>query len=149
MRTAGSLDRFRVAQERDGTYARALAELRQGRKQTHWMWFVFPQLAGLGHSATAQAFAIGSLQEARDYLGDPLLGARLRECAAVIAAAQPASAGELLGDVDALKLRSSMTLFALAATDPQPFQAVLARYFEGEPDPRTLELLEPGAEGGT
>jgi uncharacterized protein (DUF1810 family) len=144
-----SLDRFLVAQERDGTYDRALAELRQGRKRTHWMWFVFPQLAGLGHSATAQAFAIGSLAEARDYLRDPVLGARLRECADVIAACHGASAREILGEVDAMKLRSSMTLFARAAEDPEPFEAVLARHFAGEPDPRTLELLGRAAAAGS
>jgi uncharacterized protein (DUF1810 family) len=145
---AGSLSRFLVAQERDGTYDRALAELRQGRKRTHWMWFVFPQLAGLGQSATARTFAISSLQEARDYLHDPVLGARLRQCADVVAASQGATASEILGDLDAMKLRSSMTLFARAAEDPEPFQAVLARYFAGQPDPRTLELLGRGAAAG-
>jgi uncharacterized protein (DUF1810 family) len=143
-----SLDRFVVAQERDRTYERALAELREGRKRTHWMWFVFPQLAGLGQSATARAFAIGSLAEAADYLREPLLGARLRECADAIAAHEGASASEILGVLDAMKLRSSMTLFALAAEDPTPFEAVLARYFAGELDPVTLELLGRGTAAG-
>jgi uncharacterized protein (DUF1810 family) len=136
-----------VAQDSASTYEHALQELREGRKRTHWMWFVFPQLAGLGSSLTAREFAIGSLQEARDYARDSVLGARLRDCAAVLAAHADVSAGEVLGEVDAMKLRSSMTLFALAADDPAPFQAVLARYFEDAPDPRTLALLAGDADG--
>jgi uncharacterized protein (DUF1810 family) len=135
------LHRFVAAQDREGTYERALDELERGRKRTHWMWFVFPQLAGLGRSATAREFAIETLEEARDYLRDPVLGPRLRACAAALSARPDQAASEILGDVDALKLRSSMTLFALAADDPAPFEAVLARYFDGIPDPRTLELL--------
>jgi uncharacterized protein (DUF1810 family) len=135
------LHRFVAAQDREGTYERALDELERGRKRTHWMWFVFPQLAGLGRSATAREFAIETLEEARDYLRDPVLGPRLRACAAALSARPDHAASEILGDVDALKLRSSMTLFALAADDPAPFEAVLARYFDGIPDPRTLELL--------
>ena len=138
------LHRFRAAQDRDGVYARALAELRRGRKDTHWMWFVFPQLAGLGRSVTAREFAIGSLQEARDYVRDPVLGARLRECAGALGEHRDTPARTILGDIDAIKLRSSMTLFARAADDPAPFEAVLAQFFAGAADPRTLELLAAG-----
>jgi uncharacterized protein (DUF1810 family) len=135
---AMDLQRFIAAQ--DGVYADALAELRAGRKRTHWMWFVFPQLAGLGSSATAQRYGIASLDEARAYLDDPVLGPRLRECAAAMLAADGTSATEILGYPDDLKLRSSMTLFARAAGDPAVFQAVLDRYYDG-PDTRTLDLL--------
>src|SRR5690349_23616165 len=108
-----SLDRFVEAQ--DGVYDRALAELRSGRKTSHWMWFVFPQIHGLGVSPTAQHYAIRSLTEARDYLGHPVLGARLRECADAVLASDAPSAERILGGIDAMKLRSSMTLFHRAA----------------------------------
>ena len=134
----GNLDRFVEAQ--DGLYADALAELRAGRKRTHWMWFVFPQIAGLGSSPTAQRYAIASLDEARAYLAHPVLGPRLRECAEALLAVEGRSAREILGHPDDLKLRSSMTLFAGAADDPALFQAVLDRYDDG-PDPLTLTLL--------
>jgi uncharacterized protein (DUF1810 family) len=136
------LERFMDAQDRGGTYARALAELRAGRKQSHWMWFIFPQIAGLGSSPMAQEFAIESLGEARAYLAHPILGPRLAECARILnAAADGTSASQILGPIDAMKLRSSMTLFAAAAPDEQPFAEVLARYFDGEPDYATLERL--------
>jgi len=135
-----SLDRFVQAQ--DGVYDDVLAELTAGRKRTHWMWFVFPQIAGLGSSATAQRYAIRSLDEARAYLAHPVLGPRLRECAQALLAVPGRSAREILGHPDDLKLRSSMTLFARAADDPALFEAVLARYYDG-PDPRTEELLRP------
>ena len=136
------LERFVAAQDRSGTYHRAVAELRAGRKLSHWMWFVFPQLAGLGSSPMAQEFAIGSLAEARAYLAHPVLGLRLAECArALNAAADGVSATEIFGPVDAMKLRSSMTLFAAAAPEEQPFTDVLARYFGGQPDQATLERL--------
>jgi uncharacterized protein (DUF1810 family) len=134
----GDLDRFVAAQ--DGVYADALAELRAGRKRTHWMWFVFPQIAGLGSSPTAQRYAIASLDEARAYLAHPVLGPRLRECARALLAVEGRSARDILGHPDDLKLRSSMTLFARAADDPALFQAVLDRYYDG-PDPLTLKLL--------
>ncbi|HVY96557.1 MAG TPA: DUF1810 domain-containing protein [Solirubrobacterales bacterium] len=123
------LERFLAAQDEGGTYARALAELRAGRKTTHWMWFVFPQEAGLGRSAMSRRYAIGSLDEARAYLAHPVLGARLRECAAALLAIEGRSAVEVLGEVDALKLRSSMTLFARADPGEPLFEAVLERYF--------------------
>ena len=136
------IDRFVVAQDSGGTYASALRELRAGRKTSHWMWFVFPQLAGLGRSSTAQAYAIGSLAEARDYLAHPVLGPRLRECVVALLAHPDRSAETVLGGIDALKLRSSMTLFALAATGSEPvFQEVLDTFFAGERDPRTVRLL--------
>jgi uncharacterized protein (DUF1810 family) len=123
------LERFLAAQDEGGTYARALAELRAGRKTSHWMWFVFPQEAGLGQSAMSRRYAIGSLDEARAYLAHPLLGARLRECAAALLAVEGRSAVAILGEVDALKLRSSMTLFAAADPGEPLFPAVLERYF--------------------
>ena len=136
------LERFVDAQDRGGTYARALAELGAGRKQSHWMWFIFPQIAGLGSSPMAQEFAIESLGEARAYLAHPILGPRLAECARILnAAADGTSASQILGPIDAMKLRSSMTLFAAAAPDEQAFAEVLARYFDGEPDYATLERL--------
>jgi uncharacterized protein (DUF1810 family) len=135
------LERFRTAQDAHGTYADALTELRDGRKTTHWMWFVFPQLAGLGRSPTAVYFAIGSLDEARAYVEDPVLGGRLVESAAVAADAPADSAQALLGGIDAAKLRSSMTLFAHVAPDEPAFRRVLDRWFGGEEDDATLALL--------
>jgi uncharacterized protein (DUF1810 family) len=136
------LERFVDAQDRGGTYDRAVAELRAGRKRSHWMWFVFPQIAGLGSSPMAREFAIGSLAGARAYLAHPVLGPRLADCARILnAAAEPASAAEIFGPVDAMKLRSSMTLFAAAAPQELPFNDVLTRYFDGEPDPATLRRL--------
>jgi uncharacterized protein (DUF1810 family) len=136
------LERFVEAQEDGAIYARALAELRAGRKQSHWMWFVFPQIAGLGSSPMARVYAIGSLEEARAYLAHPILGPRLRECAAALFAADSSlGAEEILGGIDALKLRSSMTLFAGAAPEERRFGAVLERFYAGEPDPETLRRM--------
>ena len=132
------LQRFVDAQEDGAIYGRALAELRAGRKQGHWIWFVFPQIAGLGSSPMSRVYAIGSLQEARAYLEHPVLGPRLRECAEALLAAGPSlSAETILGGIDALKVRSSMTLFARAAPAEQLFTAVLDRFYAGEPDPET------------
>ena len=132
------LDRFVTAQQ--GVYDQALAELRQGRKTSHWMWFVFPQLDGLGRSPTARRYAIRSLDEARAYLDHPVLGERLRECARVVAeTADPPDA--VFGGIDALKLRSSMTLFARAAPAESVFTDVLDRHYGGEPDDATDRLL--------
>jgi uncharacterized protein (DUF1810 family) len=136
----GELERFVAAQE--GVYPRALAELSQGRKASHWMWFVFPQIAGLGRSATARFYAIGSAAEARAYLAHPLLGPRLRACAEAVLVHRDRGAEAILGAVDALKLRSSMTLFEAAAEDPAPFAAVLDGFFAGERDAATLGLLD-------
>jgi uncharacterized protein (DUF1810 family) len=137
---AFDLDRFVAAQDADSTYVQALAELRRGRKTSHWMWFVFPQLAGLGRSPTARRYAIESLAEAQAYLAHPVLGPRLRECASVVAAAPPGPV-EIFGGIDAQKLRSSMTLFRRAAPDEAVFAAVLDRQFGGEADAATDELL--------
>lgn len=133
------VDRFVAAQ--DGIYERALAELRAGNKRSHWMWFVFPQIAGLGASPTARTYALTDLAEARAYLAHPVLGARLAECARALLAVEGRTAGQILGYPDDLKLRSSMTLFARAADDPALFQAVLDKYYGGEPDPATLDRL--------
>ena len=122
-------------------YEHALAELRRGRKTGHWMWFVFPQVAGLGFSAMSQRYAIGSLAEARAYLSDQVLGARLRESAAAVLAVDGRSAEEIFGGIDAIKLRSSMTLFHRADPSEPVFRAVLDKYFAGEPDPATDERL--------
>ena len=133
------LNRFLSAQQ--PVYGSVLAELRAGRKRTHWMWFVFPQLLGLGHSATSMHYAIRSLEEARRYLGHPVLGRRLVECAEAILAVEGRSASDIFGHPDDLKLASSMTLFAEAAGPESVFDLVLRKYFGGRPDARTLELL--------
>ena len=140
------LQRFTTAQDSDDTYARALAELRAGAKRGHWMWFVFPQVAGLGRSETAQFYALDGLGEARAYLADPVLGPRLLDCALALTALEGADPVAVLGGIDAQKLRSSMTLFAQAAEhdeDRAVFQAVLDQYFGGSPDPQTLVRLTP------
>ena len=133
------LQRFLTAQE--PVMDRVRAELRRGRKASHWMWFVFPQVAGLGSSPTARHYALSGLDEARAYLAHPVLGPRLRECAELAAAVEGGGAAEVFGHPDDLKLRSSMTLFSRAAPDTPAFAAVLDRYFDGEPDGRTLDLL--------
>jgi uncharacterized protein (DUF1810 family) len=136
------LERFVRAQDDRGTYDRALAELRAGRKASHWMWFVFPQVAGLGHSPIAQEYAIADLAEARAYLHHDVLGPRLLECCrALLDLDDDLTAERVLGGTDAMKLRSSMTLFALADPDEPTYDEVLARFFDGEPDERTPALL--------
>ena len=132
------LQRFVDAQ--DGVYPTVLDDLRAGIKHSHWIWFVFPQLRGLGHSPTAHRFGIGSLAEATAYLGHEVLGPRLRECAHLLLAAQGRSAREILGQPDDLKVRSSMTLFAHAGDDPV-FGDVLDAFYEGQEDPATLHML--------
>jgi uncharacterized protein (DUF1810 family) len=136
------LARFVRAQESGGTYQQAVAELRRGRKTSHWIWFVFPQIVGLGRSPMAQAYAIGSLAEAEAYLRHDVLGARLAECAGIVAALPPElSADDIFGDIDAIKLRSSMTLFARADPAEPVFARVLDRFFGGRPDPATDQRL--------
>lgn len=135
------LQRFVAAQDAGGTYETALAELRAGRKRSHWMWFVLPQVAGLGRSSTAQHYALPDLAAARAYLDHPVLGPRLRSCAQVLAGLHGHDPVAVLGSVDALKLRSSMTLFARAAPDETVFADVLDRFFGGEQDPGTIERL--------
>jgi uncharacterized protein (DUF1810 family) len=133
-----SLERFVRAQE--GVYPRALAELKAGKKQSHWMWFIFPQIAGLGHSAMAQMYAIQSLKEAHAYLAHPLLGPRLRECCQAVMAVEGKSAHDIFGSPDDLKFRSSLTLFDLASPN-DIFSAALDKYFSGDADPLTLQKL--------
>lgn len=134
-------DLERFVQAQDPVYATVLAELRTGHKHSHWMWFIFPQLAGLGRSEMAQRYAIASSDEAAAYLAHPVLGARLRECAGIVAARDDLSAEALFGHPDDLKFRSSMTLFADVAPDEEVFQACIDRYFDGEPDDATLARL--------
>jgi len=135
------LGRFMAAQDADGTFERAVAELRRGRKTGHWIWFIFPQIAGLGQSPTSRAFAISSLEEARAYLRHPVLGPRLTECARIVAGVQGRTAEQIFGGLDALKLHSSMTLFLRAAPGEPVFGNVLSRYFDGLPDQATDRLL--------
>jgi uncharacterized protein (DUF1810 family) len=136
------LDRFVVAQE--ATYARALAELRRGRKTSHWMWFIFPQIAGLGSSEMSRRFAISSIDEAQDYLAHPVLGPRYRESVAALQDLVGATAEEVFGLVDAAKLRSSLTLFAEAASGDPLFTAALQRWSGGYKDGRTVAILSAG-----
>jgi uncharacterized protein (DUF1810 family) len=135
-----ALERFLAAQE--GVYAQALAEVKAGRKESHWMWFVFPQMAGLGRSGTARFFGIASAAEARAYLAHSVLGPRLRGAAEALLTHKAGSAEAIFGVVDAMKLKSSMTLFAAVAEDPAPFAAVLDAFFAGARDPTTLGLID-------
>jgi uncharacterized protein (DUF1810 family) len=132
---AFDLGRFRDAQ--DGVYDGVLKELRHGQKTGHWIWFIFPQIAGLGSSSLSRLYSIASLDEARAYLADPILGARLRECAATVLATNGRTADEIFGFLDAMKVRSSMTLFLRAASDEPVFQQVLDRFYHGAPDELT------------
>jgi len=134
-----ALQRFVAAQDR--VYDTVLAELRNGAKRSHWIWFVFPQLRGLGRSATAQHYGISSLEEARAYLAHPVLGPRLRDCTRLVAATDGRSVDEIFGWPDNLKVRSSMTLFSHATDDNGDFRAVLDKFYAGEDDPATVELL--------
>ena len=135
------LQRFVTAQDAGGTYQRAAAELRNGRKDSHWMWFIFPQVAGLGYSHTSRIYAISGLAEARAYLAHPVLGPRLTECAAILTGTAGRTAEQVFGEVDAVKLRSSMTLFMRAAPGEPVFGQVLGQYFDGVPDPATEQRL--------
>lgn len=138
------LERFVRAQDAGDTYGAALAELGRGRKESHWMWFVFPQVAGLGRSDAARRFAISGLDEARAYLRHPVLGPRLRDGVDAVLAITGSSAEEVFGGIDATKLRSSMTLFLRAAPDEERFSDVLDRYFGGRADEATDERLAAG-----
>jgi uncharacterized protein (DUF1810 family) len=145
------LERFVVAQEK--IYPRALAEIASGRKRSHWMWYVFPQLEGLGSSPMAQRFAIRSLEEARAYLEHAVLGARLRDCAAALLELEGRTAHDIFGSPDDWKLRSCCTLFSRASPPGSVFQSVLDRYFRGLEDERTVQALEardlhPGSPSG-
>ena len=135
------LERFVRAQDDDGVFVRALGEIRAGRKVSHWMWFVFPQVEGLGRSAMARRYALDGLAEARAYARHPVLGPRLRQCCEAVLAVEGVSADEVFGSVDAMKLRSSMTLFARAAPDEPLFGAVLEAFFDGRADQVTQARL--------
>ena len=134
------LIRFVEAQE--GVYQQALSELREGRKQSHWMWYVFPQFAGLGMSAASVYYAIRSVEEAAEYLRHPVLGPKLQECADVLMSLEGRTASEIFGSPDDMKLKSCATLFAHVSPPGSVFERILGKYYEGERDTRTLELLE-------
>ncbi len=139
------LNRFVSAQE--GVYDRALAELREGLKRSHWMWYIFPQIDGLGLSPTTRHYAIKSLEEARQYLAHPVLGARLKESAEAVLAVQGQSASEIFGFPDDMKLQSSMTLFELVSGPGSVFERVLDKYYQGKRDARTLQIVGKKSEG--
>jgi uncharacterized protein (DUF1810 family) len=141
--TSFDLERFLDAQA--SCFASALGELRAGRKRTHWIWFVFPQLAGLGVSATSRQYALSGLAEARAYLAHPVLGPRLREAIDAMLVHRAASAASILGELDAMKFRSCLTLFARAAPAEPLFAAALERFFDAGPDPASLRLLSTSA----
>ncbi|ORB82577.1 calpastatin [Mycobacterium kansasii] len=143
MTTSGDpFDLKRFVDAQDPIYHSVVVELRSGRKRTHWMWFVFPQLCGLGHSPAADYYGISSAAEARAYLDHDVLGPRLRECTRLVIQVQGRSIDEIFGWPDNLKLRSSMTLFARAAADNEDFVALIARYYGGKQDPATLARLD-------
>lgn len=133
------LDRFLDAQR--GDYAAALAEVRRGRKTSHWMWYIFPQIAGLGQSSTARYYSIRDLEEAREYYAHPVLGQRLREISGALLELRGSDPVAVFGGIDSMKLKSSMTLFAVAAPDDPLFQQVLDKYYGGEQDAMTLRIL--------
>ena len=136
---ASDLSRFLKAQEHD--YEQALHEIRSGRKRTHWMWYIFPQIQGLGFSSTAQYYAIRDIEEAKEYLAHPVLGARLKEISSALLDLEGLSASEIFGYPDDLKLRSCMTLFRMADLNEPIFLEVLEKYYDGEPDFRTVDLV--------
>jgi uncharacterized protein (DUF1810 family) len=135
------LQRFVDAQDQDAGFGQVLAELRQGQKRGHWMWFVFPQIQGLGRSWDSEKFAISSRDEAEAYLQHPILGSRLRECTRLVTLVEGRSSEQIFGTIDALKFRSSLTLFAHATTDNKVFRDALDKYFGGQFDPLTLMRL--------
>lgn len=135
-----AFDLARFVKAQAGIYEQALAEIRSGRKRSHWMWFIFPQFAGLGHSPMAQRYAIGSIAEARAYLADAVLGTRYRECVASLQALPATTAERVFGGIDAIKLKSSLTLFNEANHEPL-FSEAIGRWFEGQRDEATLKLL--------
>lgn len=140
--TSGTVDLSRFITAQDSIYDSVLEELRNGRKRTHWMWYIFPQIDGLGHSATSKYYAIKSLEEARQYLNHPVLGKRLLECAEAVFVIEGRSISEIFGYPDNLKLKSSMTLFAYVAAPSSVFVRILDKYFNGERDALTLQLLD-------
>lgn len=140
MQSESRLSRFIDAQESD--YNQALTEIRNGRKQNHWMWYTFPQLAGLGYSDMARFYAIRNLEEASDYLAHPVLGSRLSDISNALLSVENRTANQIMGNPDDVKLRSSMTLFSLVPDTDPVFQAVLNKLFGGTPDSKTLALLK-------
>jgi uncharacterized protein (DUF1810 family) len=134
------LNRFLMAQEAD--YDRALSEIKSGRKRTHWMWYIFPQIDGLAFSSTSQRYAIKSIEEAQAYLNHPVLGPRLRECAEAVVAVEGRSIAEIFGSPDDLKLKSCATLFASVSHSDSVFDRILEKYYHGDPDGKTRQLLE-------
>ena len=138
MSTVSDLKRFTDAQQ--SSFATALSEIQNGKKRSHWMWYIFPQIQGLGFSSTAQYYAIRDLNEAKDYLAHPVLGARLKEISEALLELDGLSAHEIFGYPDDLKLRSCMTLFRMADLNCEIFEQVLEKYYDGEPDRRTVEL---------
>ncbi|MGE5466554.1 MAG: DUF1810 domain-containing protein [Ignavibacteria bacterium] len=146
-RDGDPFDLRRFVDAQNPVYGEVLTELRAGRKRSHWIWFVFPQLAGLGHSAMAVRYAIGSLEEARAYLAHPILRERLLQCTGLLLARDDRTAEDIFGSLDAMKFRSSMTLFARAAPAFPAFAAALDKYFAGQPDPLTLAKLNPAPIG--
>lgn len=138
----GLFDLRRFTEAQEGVYRRVLAELGSGRKRTHWMWFIFPQIDGLGFSATSKHFAIKGRREARQYLDHPVLGKRLLECSEAVLALEGRTVSEIFGYPDDLKLKSSMTLFAHVADPRSVFARVLEKYFHGEQDTRTIDILK-------
>jgi Uncharacterized conserved protein len=135
-----TLNRFLSAQQ--PIYAQVLKELRNAKKTTHWMWFIFPQIEGLGHSSTAKYYSIKSIEEAKEYLGHPVLGQRLKECSNILLQLQNKTADEIFGYPDNLKLRSCMTLFNFVAPEQKVFADVLKKYFGGKPDEQTISILQ-------
>ena len=135
-----NLEHFLDAQQH--TYTDALKELRAGKKRTHWIWYIFPQLRGLGVSSTSHTYGLASIREAQAYLGHPVLGGRLKEAIHAMLDQKSTNAGEILGELDALKFKSCLTLFSLAAPSEKIFGCALERFFEGDLDPQTLKLLK-------
>jgi uncharacterized protein (DUF1810 family) len=146
-RAADHFDLGRFVRAQDGCYEQALAEISQGRKQSHWMWYIFPQLEGLGFSETSRRYSLKSLAEARAYLAHPLLGPRLRTCAEAALRVEGLSAHDIFGSPDEMKLKSCATLFELVAEEGSVFQRIVDNYFQGERDPRTLRLIAAAHEG--
>ena len=140
----GTYDLSRFIKAQQGSYQTALAEIKRGRKTSHWMWYVFPQIAGLGMSPTAQYYAVQNLEEAREYLDDPVLGPRLAEISRALLALDTGDADYVFGWPDNMKLRSSMTLFSLVSRDDTVFQDVLDKYYGDEPDELTLSIVGRG-----
>jgi uncharacterized protein (DUF1810 family) len=138
---ADPFDLQRFVEAQAPVYDQVCRELKAGRKQSHWMWFIFPQIAGLGQSPMSIRFAIASLDEAKAYLAHPILGARLRECAGLTLDVEGRSARDIFGSIDEMKFRSSLTLFARAASDEDVFRSCIDKYFAGSPDPATLARI--------